>query len=156
MELLAFFGLVTLAAASGAIFKPDEWYERLRKPSWNPPNWAFPVVWTILYAMMAVAGWLVWREVGWSTAIVIWGAQLVLNAAWSWLFFGEKRMDLAFAEVMLLLAAILAFIVAAWPVSMWASLLFVPYLAWVGTAAALNWTVWKMNPEMNGPEERKA
>ncbi len=146
MVWLVFFGLVFAAALSGAVFKPGPWYDGLAKPSWNPPDWAFPVVWSILYIMIAVAGVLVWRAEGWGTAMAFWAAQLVLNALWSALFFGARRMDWAFYEVVLLWLSIIGFIVTAWPVSATAALLFVPYLAWVTTAAALNRTVWRMNP----------
>lgn len=146
MVWLVFFGLVFAAALSGAVFKPGPWYDGLAKPSWNPPDWAFPVVWSILYIMIAVAGVLVWRAEGWGTAMAFWAAQLVLNALWSALFFGARRMDWAFYEVLLLWLSIIGFIVTAWPVSATAALLFVPYLAWVTTAAALNRTVWRMNP----------
>ena len=146
MAGIVFALLVVAAAATGAVFKPGPWYEELRKPGWTPPNWAFPVVWTVLYVAIAVAGWLVWREAGWSLAIGLWGAQLVLNAAWSWLFFGLKRMELAFADVSVLVLAVLGFIVAAREVSVTASALFLPYLAWVVTAAALNLRVMQMNP----------
>jgi len=146
MVWLVFFGLVFAAACSGAVFKPGHWYDDMRKPWWNPPNWAFPVVWSILYIMIAVAGVLVWRAEGFGTAMTFWGVQLVLNALWSALFFGMKRMDLAFYEVVGLWLSITGFIVTAWPVSQVAALLFVPYLAWVTTAAALNLTVWRMNP----------
>ncbi len=137
--------IVVAAASSGAIFRPGAWYAGLRKPAWTPPNWAFPVVWTTLYIMIAVAGWLVWIASGLSVAMLLWAAQLVLNAVWSWLFFGKRRMELAFADVCLLLAANLAFIVAAWDISTWASALFVPYLIWVGIAAALNLSIWMLN-----------
>lgn len=145
MALIIFFALVAVAASSGALFKPGPWYERLDKPSWNPPDWVFPVVWTILYIFIAFAGWLVWSEVGFGAAIIVWGIQLVLNAIWSALFFGLKRMDVAFVEVTALWTSIVVFIVLAWPISTLAALLFVPYLAWVSTAALLNWRVWKMN-----------
>lgn len=139
--------LVVATAASGAVFKPGAWYERLDKPGWTPPDWAFPVVWTILYAMIAYAGWLVWREAGLGLVVVVWLAQLVFNAMWSWLFFGRKRMDLAFADVVALWLSVAAFIVLAWPVSALAGLLFVPYLVWVTIAAALNYRVWSLNPQ---------
>lgn len=141
-----FFGLVVLTASTGAIFKPGEWYIALEKPSWNPPDWVFPVVWTTLYLMIAYAGWLVWDAAGWSLAIVLWGVQLLLNAAWSWLFFGRRRMDQAFIDVMALWLCIAAFIALAWPISTLAALLFLPYLLWVSIAGALNLTVWRLNP----------
>ena len=147
MAIAVFIGVVILAAASGAVFKPGPWYEELRKPGWTPPNWAFPVVWTILYIMIAYAGWNVWSKAGWSLPIVFWAVQIGLNAAWSWLFFGLRRMDLALADVGLLWLAIAGFIVTAWPVSPLAALLFVPYLAWVTTAGLLNRSVQQLNPE---------
>ncbi|MFN3549169.1 MAG: TspO/MBR family protein [Mesorhizobium sp.] len=145
-SLLVFVVFCVATASTGAIFQPGAWYEALAKPSWTPPNWAFPVVWTALYIMIALAGWLVWRQVGFGGAIVFWGLQLVLNGAWSWLFFGRRRMDLALIDVSLLWLSIAAFILLAWPVSVWAGLLFLPYLVWVSIAAMLNLTVWRMNP----------
>lgn len=145
-SLLVFVVLCVATASTGAIFQPGAWYEALEKPSWTPPNWAFPVVWTALYIMIALAGWLVWRQVGFGGAIVFWGLQLVLNGAWSWLFFGRRRMDLALIDVSLLWLSIAAFILLAWPVSVWAGLIFLPYLVWVSIAAMLNLTVWRMNP----------
>lgn len=145
----AFFAAVVFAAAcSGALFKPDDWYFDLRKPSWTPPPIAFPIVWTVLYVAIGVAGWLVWREAGWSLAIAVWGVQIVLNAAWSWLFFGLKRMDLAFVDVVALLTSIVGFIVLAQPILATASFLFLPYLVWVAAAAALNLRVLQLNPSV--------
>ena len=144
---LAVFVVLCLAAAStGALFQPGEWYESLDKPSWTPPNWSFGVIWSILYVMIAVAGWIVWRETGFGAAMIFWGLQLVLNGAWSWLFFGRRRMDLAMIDVVALWLSIAIFIVLAWRVSTWAGLLFVPYLIWVSLAATLNRSVWRMNP----------
>ena len=146
MAAIVFAGLVLVAASTGAMFKPGSWYEGLRKPGWTPPNWMFPVVWTILYVAIAVAGWLVWRAEGPSLAIAFWGAQLALNAAWSWLFFGLQRMGMAFVDVSLLILAVLGFIVTAHDAAPAASWLFLPYLVWVVTAAALNLRVMQMNP----------
>ena len=145
------FGLACfLTACSGAIFSPGPWYEELEKPSWNPPNWAFPVVWTILFIMLAVSGWLVWREAGWPAAalpLAVYGVQLVLNFLWSALFFGARRMDLAFVDVLLLWVSIAVMIALFYPISPLAALLLVPYLIWVTIAAALNRAVWRLNPE---------
>jgi tryptophan-rich sensory protein len=139
--------LVFATASSGAIFKPGAWYEKLDKPGWTPPNWAFPVVWSILYIMIGVSGWIVWTEQGMGAAILFWMLQLVLNAGWSALFFGAKRMDLGFADVVALLAVILIYIALAFPVSTVAALLFLPYVVWVTAAATLNWQVWRMNAQ---------
>lgn len=137
---------MVVAASSGAIFKPGDWYRRLRKPVWTPPSWAFGPVWSVLYLMIAVAGWLVWREGSPGVAIWFWALQLVVNAAWSGLFFGIRRMDLALYDVVLLWIVVAGFILTAWTISMPAALLFVPYLIWVTIAGTLNWTVLRMNP----------
>lgn len=145
MAAFAFILIVIVAASSGAIFKPGVWYESLQKPAWTPPKWAFPVVWTLLYAAIAYAGWLVWSRAGWSLPILFWGLQIVVNALWSWMFFGLRRMRLALGDIALLWLSILGFIVTAWPVSDLAALLFLPYLAWVTTAGFLNYSVLRLN-----------
>lgn len=143
------FVLVTVAAASsGAIFKPGAWYEGLRKPSWTPPRWAFPVVWTILYVLIGYAGWVIWQVSGWSAAMIAWAVQIVANAAWSAFFFGWKRIGLAMLDLVVLWLSILAFIVLAWPISPLAAILFLPYLAWVSAAGALNYSVLRLNPRV--------
>lgn len=137
------------AAAWGAMFGPGAWYASLNKPSWNPPGWLFGPVWTALYAMMAVAAWLVWRCGGFARqgrALMWFLVQLALNAAWTPLFFGLQRPGLAFAEIVLLWLAIAATIYAFRAVSRVATCLLVPYLAWVTFAAALNFTLWRLNP----------
>ncbi len=149
-----FFGLcgwllLCFAAASlGALFMPGEWYATLKKPAWNPPGWVFGPVWSALYTMMAVAVWLVWRQGGFarqSRPLGLFLAQLVLNAAWTPLFFGLHRPGLAFAEILLLWLAIAWTITAFWPVHRVAAWLLVPYLAWVSFAAVLNGTLWRLN-----------
>ncbi len=146
---LACWLLLCFAAASlGAVFMPGEWYAALRKPSWNPPAWIFGPVWTALYTMMAVAAWLVWRQGGWSkqrNPLLTFLAQLALNAAWTPLFFGLHAPGLAFVEIILLWLAIVATIVAFRPVSRAGTLLLVPYLVWVSFAAALDFTLWRLN-----------
>ncbi|QYU66328.1 tryptophan-rich sensory protein [Leptolyngbya sp. 15MV] len=151
------FVLACFAAAStGAFFMPGEWYRRLRKPSFNPPDWLFAPAWTVLYIAIAVAGWLVWKQVGFGPEIWLWWFSLLLNAGWSALFFGLRRMDLPFYEVILFWLSILGMILAFAPVSATAAWLMVPYLAWVSFAGLLNWTLWRMNPEENGAPERTA
>lgn len=130
------------------MFPPGEWHAALAKPSWNPPNWLFGPVWTLLYTMMAVAVWLVWRERGWSGAreqLILFGMQLALNAAWSWLFFGLHRPDLALIDIVLLWLAILLTILSFREFSQTAAWLLVPYLAWVTFATLLNLALWRMN-----------
>lgn len=145
MSLIAFLIVTAGAAVTGARYMPGEWYKTLAKPSWTPPDWLFGPAWTLLYIAIAIAGWLVWRERGVGLVLAIWVVQLVLNAAWSYLMFGLHRIDLALIDSVLMLIAIVAFIVAAWPVSQTAALLFVPYLAWVGFATALNYTILRLN-----------
>jgi translocator protein len=136
------------AAALGGLFMPGEWYAALNKPSWNPPGWVFGPVWTALYAMMAVAAWLVWRHGGWAMQhrpLRVFLVQLALNAAWTPLFFGLHWPGAAFAEIILLWLAIGATIAAFWPVNRAAACLLAPYLAWVSFASVLNFTLWRLN-----------
>jgi len=141
--------LLCFAAASpGAVFMPGEWFAALKKPAWNPPGWVFGPVWTALYAMMAAAAWLVWQRGGWKEQrkpLLIFLAQLALNALWTPLFFGLHRPGVAFAEIVLLWLAIVATLVAFRPVNRTAAWLLVPYLAWVSFAAVLNGTLWRLN-----------
>ena len=125
-----------------------DWYAALHKPSWNPPPWVFGPAWTFLYITMAVAAWLVWREGGWKAqrrALGLFIVQWFLNALWTPLFFGAHRPGVAFGEIVLLWLAIAATLVAFWLVKKAAGLLLVPYLAWVSFAAALNFTIWRLN-----------
>jgi len=141
--------LASLAvAAVGAYFKPGPWYVDLVKPVWTPPNSAFPIVWNLLFVMMALAAWLVWRDCGFRLAcrsLGLYGIQLVLNAAWSWLFFGLHRPGLALAEILALWLTILVVTVLFWRRRAAAGLLMVPYLVWVGFAAFLNHAIWRLN-----------
>lgn len=148
LVLIGFIAACTLAALTGALFRPGEWYERLAKPAWRPPNWLFAPVWSLLYLMIAVSGWLVWRKAGFSGAagpLAVFALQLGLNAAWTPVFFGLHRIDLGFATICLLWLAIAATFVAFYPVSATAALLLLPYLAWVTFAAALNFAIWRVN-----------
>jgi translocator protein len=148
---LALAGWILLcfaAATLGGVFMPGDWYASLKKPSWNPPGWIFGPVWTALYAMMAVAAWLVWRRGGFRVqqrALGLFLGQLVLNAAWTPLFFGAHQPGLAFAEIILLWLAIAATLAAFRPISCTAAWLLAPYLAWVSFAAFLNFTLWRLN-----------
>jgi len=147
-SLAIFIGLNFAAALSGALFKPDEWYRALRKPWFQPPDWLFAPAWTILYCMIAAAGWLVWREAGWGAAgiLALYVANLLLNAGWSAVFFGLRRPDWAFAELIALWASTALLIVVMWPQHQLSAMLLLPYLAWVTFAGALNLAVWRLNP----------
>jgi tryptophan-rich sensory protein len=148
--IFVFLGLVAVAALFGGQFLPGPWYASLAKPPWNPPNWLFGPVWAVLYGMIAAAGWMVWRAGGgWRGAALplgLWLVQLVLNAAWSWLFFGMHRMDQALAEITVLWLLILACTLLFWRIRPLAGAMMLPYLAWVGFAAFLNFTIWRLNP----------
>ena len=141
------FLLLTFAVASfGALFLPGPWYAALAKPTWTPPGWLFGPVWTVLYVMIAMAAWLVWQHrARVDTALVLWAAQLILNGAWSWLFFGLERPGLALLDIVALLAAIAATAIAFARISRIAALLLAPYFAWVAFAAALNFAIWRLN-----------
>jgi benzodiazapine receptor len=145
LPLLVFLLVVFVAAGSGALFSPGPWYKSLKRPSWTPPDWAFPVVWTILYVMIAIAGWLVWKAQGFGPALAVWGVNIVVNALWSYFMFGRKNIALALADVALLWLLTAAFIVIANSVDKTAGWLFVPYLVWVSIASALNFEVWRLN-----------
>jgi benzodiazapine receptor len=138
-----------LPAIFGAAYGPDDWYFReIRKPSWNPPGWLFGPVWTFLYASMGVALWRVARSAPLTAtfpALLVFFAQLVLNALWSPLFFGARRPDLAFADIVLLWVAIVASIRFFRAHDRLAARLLVPYLLWVSFASVLNFTIWRLN-----------
>lgn len=143
---IIFLALVAATASSGAFFMPGEWYASLRKPAWTPPGWLFGPAWTVLYVAIAVAGWLVWRARRRIDApLVVWGLQLIANAAWSWLFFGLHRPGLALFDILVMLSLIIGFIVLARRSSRAAAWLFVPYALWVTFAGALNFAIWWMN-----------
>jgi benzodiazapine receptor len=143
------------AAALGGVASANapSFYAQLDKPSWAPPAGLFGPVWTLLYFLMAVSAWLVWREGGFGAArgaLSLFLIQLLLNALWSWLFFAWRVGGPAFAEVVVLWAFILATLLAFWRVRPLAGALLLPYLGWVTYATALTYAVWRMNPELLG------
>lgn len=145
LPLLGFFAACLATALAGALFPPGAWYERLEKPWWRPPNWVFGPAWTTLFIMIAISGWLAWREAGFGLAMVIYGVQLVLNFLWSAFFFGMRRPDLALYDLMLLWLSILGCIFVFAPLSTTATWLMVLYLCWVSFAGWLNFTMLKLN-----------
>ena len=149
LAALAGWLLLTYSASTTAVFvSTSGWYAGLAKPTWNPPGWIFGPVWTVLYALMAVSAWRVWLQGGWSrqkTALRLYLLQWSLNALWTPLFFGLHRPGWSLAEILVLLAAILATLRTFWRVDRPASLLLLPYAAWVAFATVLNWTIWRMN-----------
>ncbi len=147
--LVAFVGLCLAVGALGGwvtATSVKDWYPTLVKPSFNPPNWLFAPVWTTLYVVMAVAAWRVWRVAGLkSLPLILFFAQLALNFAWSFLFFRFHLIGVALADIGLLLLLILATAIAFWQRDRLAGLLFLPYIAWVGFASALNLAIWQLN-----------
>jgi benzodiazapine receptor len=149
---LVFALVVTFSAAAfGALFTAPGvagHYQDLAKPSWTPPDGVFGPVWTVLYTLMAVAAWLVWRQGGWRAAggaMTLYLVQLAMNAAWSPVFFGLGWLGAAFALIVALWLAIMLTAMAFVRHSRLAAGLLVPYLAWVGYATALNFAIWRMN-----------
>ncbi|WP_075995712.1 TspO/MBR family protein [Salaquimonas pukyongi] len=140
---------VTLALGVGFamsfLFPVGEWYGELNKPFFNPPNWVFGPVWTVLYIMIGFAGALAWRRNPKSGAVRVWFAQLILNGAWTAVFFGAKQIELALAVIMILLLLILSFTGETRKEVPLASWLFVPYLLWVSFAAMLNAAISSLN-----------
>lgn len=153
--LIAWLVASFVAAAIGgaASIQAGAFYAQLVRPEWAPPAGVFGPVWTVLYTLMGIAAWLVWREGGFRaarTALTLFLAQLAVNALWSWLFFGWHRGAMAFADIVLLSLLIVATLIAFWRVRSLAGALLLPYLAWVGFASALNYAVWQMNPGLLG------
>lgn len=145
--VLAGFVVITFCAPLAGMFSPPgDWYASLNKPSWNPPAWIFGPVWTALYLMMAIAAWLVWKRSGWCGALWIYLVQLLLNAAWTPIFFGAREIGWALVAIIALWAAILCTLLAFLRVSRVAGWMLLPYLAWVSFATVLNFTLWRMNP----------
>lgn len=145
-------GFIVLCLAVGGIGgfataqSVESWYLTLNRPGWNPPNWLFGPVWTVLYVTMAVAAWLVWRtgrDV--KPALILFFVQLALNFAWPFLFFGARSPLLGLIGIVVLLITILATNRAFFQRSVAAGLLMLPYLAWVGFATALNFAIWQLN-----------
>ena len=150
--LIFWIGLCYLVAWTGAQVSPgiasSEWYEALNKPDWNPPGWVFGPVWTILYTMMGIAAWLVWKQYGFSGAMPAFVAfliQLGLNGLWSQIFFNLQEPGWAFAEIIVLLAAIVCTTYLFYQKSSAAGWLMVPYILWVAFASVLNGAIWVMN-----------
>lgn len=141
-------GIGALASARAGIF-----YSQLSQPSWAPPAWLFAPVWSVLYILMAVAAWLVWRKHGFRgarAALWLFIIQLAANALWTWLFFGLHSGASSLAEIVILWLLIAATIFAFWRLHRLAALLLLPYLAWVSFATVLTLSLWRMNPALLG------
>lgn len=150
MQRLSALGIFLLLVVGGGlvigfITAPGNWYAGLVKPSFNPPNWIFGPVWTLLYVAIAVAGWRVWcrKKAGWMTTF--WWMQLALNFLWSPVFFSAHQIEIALAIIVLMLMAILGFIGTSWRKDRISALLFLPYALWVAFAAILNGSIAALN-----------
>ena len=144
-----FGGFILLAMlvgfASAFLFPVGEWHANLNKPLWNPPNWVFGPVWTTLYVMIGIAGALAWRWDPQSGAVKLWFFQLVLNGAWTAVFFGLHQIELALVVILVLWWAIIAFMKRTRQEVSWATWLFLPYLLWVSVATMLNAAIAALN-----------
>lgn len=135
------------AGATGGLFPPGRWYQDLHKPWWTPPNWAFPVAWTTLYLCIAAAGARAALSPDNGIAMALWALQIALNGLWTPVFFGLQKIKLGLVVLIGLWLAVFCGMIALWQVDWVSGLLFVPYLAWVSTAGALNFSVIRLNPE---------
>lgn len=131
----------------------SSWYEHLDRPSWRPPKWAFGPVWTALYAGMGYASYLVYKEGGDSTALALYSTQLLLNWAWTPIFFGQHNLKLAFYEISALWVAVAACGIKFYSINTVAGFLFIPYQAWVSLATALTCSIWTRNGDMPKPNK---
>jgi len=151
LSLAVWLAITYFAAGIGAFASRDAavFYAQLIRPAWAPPGSIFGPVWAVLYTLMGISAWLVWRKkekASTTAALALFVVQLGANALWSWIFFAWRIGVGAFLEILILLALIGATVMAFWRISRPAGLLMVPYLAWVSFAAALTWSVWRGNP----------
>lgn len=151
LGLVFFLVLCLIAGWLGSIATTQEiggWYKSLNKPTWNPPAYVFGPVWTTLYVLMALAVWLVWKKKGFGEAkleLGLFGVQLLLNVAWSWIFFHFHQPGWAFVELVVLWVTIVTTTLMFFRVSKVAGGLMLPYLGWVTFASVLNFTIWQLN-----------
>lgn len=146
-SLLVFLLIVFGVATASAFAKPDAWYAGLTKPWFNPPNWIFAPVWTLLYTVMAVAAWRVYVRRGFDVEICIWGLQLAPNALWSPFFFGLHNIAAALIDVVVLLIAVVTTGIVFYRRDRIAGMLLAPYAAWVTFACLLTFSIWRLNPK---------
>ncbi len=155
LGLLVWLVIAFIAAAIGgaASITAEPFYLQLDRPEWAPPASVFGPVWSVLYALMGISAWLVWRVDGfWDArpALTLFLLQLAVNALWSWMFFGWRLGGLAFIDILLLLPLIIIMVIMFWRIRPLAGVLLIPYLLWVSFAAVLNYSVWQLNPQILG------
>jgi tryptophan-rich sensory protein len=145
MTLVIFLIACGAAATTGMIFKPGEWYAQLDKPSFTPPNWAFPVAWTIIYLLLAWAGYRLTLLPGSQDVLALWAAQIALNTLWTPVFFGARRVFAAMLILALLLLVVAVMVVATLRLDLVTGLILLPYLLWLAVAFALNFSILRNN-----------
>jgi tryptophan-rich sensory protein len=142
-----FFAACIGAGATGAMFSPGPWYQALAKPRWTPPNWAFPVAWTTIYICISFAGARVAGLEGSSYAMAFWAMQAAFSTLWTPVFFGLRRLRGALLVMGPLWLAVLGCTITMFQLDFWAGIAFLPFMAWVTIAAALNASVARLNPD---------
>ncbi len=146
---IAALAAIAVAAVGGITTEIGVWYKELRKPWWQPPNWAFGPIWTVVLTLAAISGVIAWKAATTpgEQSLIVWlfAVNGVLNALWSPLFFKLKRPDWSLIEAVFLWLSVLALIVGLWPIAPTASLLLAPYILWVSIATYLNWTIVRLN-----------
>ncbi len=133
------------AGLTGSLFPPGQWYSELNKPIWVPPNWVFPVAWPILYLCMSYSGATLASIDGAGSALALWALQIALNTLWTPVFFGLENIKVGLIVIFLLLISVAMCTYVFWMYSFLSGMLFLPYLAWVTFAAALNMAVFRLN-----------
>lgn len=144
---LTFLAACGAAAATGVMIQPGAWYDTLEKPDWTPKPWVFPVVWTTLYVLMALAAVRVAGAGGGAQPLAFWALQIALNTLWTPIFFGVHRIRAALVVIVCLWLAVAATTWTFLWVDFWAGVMFVPYLVWVSIAGMLNLRIIQMNPD---------
>lgn len=155
LGLIGWLGITFAAAGAGSLasLRAGAFYTQLARPPWAPPPSIFGPVWTVLYVLMGLAAWLVWRINGFQggrAPLGLFVIQLALNAVWTWLFFTWRLGLPALVDILLLWVLVLATLMAFWRVTRMAAVLLLPYLLWVGFAAALTCAIWRLNPQLLG------
>ena len=145
LDFLVFLFACMAAGLTGSLFPPGKWYSELNKPVWTPPNWVFPVAWPILYLLMSYSGATLANLESAGSALALWALQISLNTLWTPVFFGLKNFKLGLIIIFLLLVSVAICTYVFWLYAWISGLLFLPYLAWVIFAAALNAAVFKLN-----------
>lgn len=152
VTLLGFLAATFGAGSTGALFKPGSWYRSLSKPVWTPPDWLFPIAWSLIYLAISVAAW--WISLNpsvWAVpALALWSWQIVMNALWSPVFFGLRRLGAAMGVMVFLWTSVAITTALFWWIDPFAGWLMLPYLIWVSYAGALNAAIWRRNGDVSG------